>query len=108
MEESIMPDPTAGLVPAGESSRPEFRTVHVSIEPSAAVDRICGRLKGCVATETPTEITIRTTRGELLATLKPGQGEDGGSILQYRTAPASQTATLKARSLWRALEPFAE
>jgi hypothetical protein len=103
-----MPRRTAGLVPAGESGRPEFRTVHLSLEPAAAVDRICERMKGCVATETPEQITIRTTRGALLATLEPGPGDDGGTVLQYRTAPASETVTLKARTLWRALEPFAE
>ncbi len=74
----------------------------------AATEIILEALKGVSATETEEGIKFRTMDGMLIAILTGTHYEEPAVKLHYRTAPASETATLKARRLWRALESYAE
>lgn len=103
-----MTESSSALVPTEGSPHPEFRSRHITLDPEAAVEHVCERLKGCSATETGEGIKIRTMDGSLIAILEAADPETGGAILHYRTAPASETATLKATKVWRTLEPFAD
>lgn len=85
----------------------EFTTEHLGIDVETAIDVVHGTLGGITATETESGVKLRTMDGMLLAILTDSPVEPSIQ-LHYRTAPASETATLKARKLWRALEPHAK
>lgn len=92
------------LVHVTETARPEFTVERLAVDAATATDRICESVGGVTATETTRGTKIRTQNGMLIAVVV---GTDEGCELQYRTAPASEPATLKARRLWRALRPYA-
>jgi hypothetical protein len=84
---------------------PEFTTEHLALDVETATDLLCAAVNGVTATETTVGTKLRTQTGMLVAILTEA---DDGVDLHYRTAPASEPATLKARRLWRALRPYAE
>jgi hypothetical protein len=94
-------------VPKGDVERAEFTTERLALEVEEARELICETLSGVTATETDDGIKFRTTDGSLIAILTGTHYEDPAVELHYRTAPASETETIKARKLWRALEPYA-
>lgn len=84
---------------------PEFTTERLALDVQTATDLICDAVSGVTPTETTVGTKFRTQTGMLIAILtEAGDGVD----LHYRTAPASEPATLKARRLWRALRPYAD
>ncbi|WP_255198151.1 hypothetical protein [Halorarius litoreus] len=100
------PNDSEMLVRKAQVERPEFTTERLAVGPPRAVDLIREAVEGVSTTETETGITVRTRRGMLLAIVTAVDGEHAD--LHYRTAPASEPATLKARRLWKALRPYAE
>lgn len=98
---------SSDLVPKVNAEHPEFTTESLSVDVETATEKICDTLKGVTATETADGVKFRTTDGKLLALLTE-DAEEGTVKLHYRTAPASEVATLKARKLWRAVELYAE
>lgn len=103
-----MATPPSTLGPGEEVEHPEFTTDRIALDLETAIDEICETLKGVTPTETDEGVKCRTTDGMLIAILTQVEGEDEAVDLYYRTAPESETATLKARRLGRALEPYAE
>lgn len=99
------PDEPATLVRTDEIEHPEFTTERLALDAERATELIREAVKGVSATETPEGTKFRTRRGMLLAILTD---HESGVDLHYRTAPASESATLKARRIWRALRPYAE
>lgn len=97
-----MNDTTSTPVPK-VVERPAFTTEQLTVDVERATEVVCDTLKGLTATDTGEGITFRTTDGMLVAVLSGGQTAE----LHYRTAPASESATLKARRAWRALKPYA-
>lgn len=86
------------------NERPEFTTEHLAIDAASATAFICDAVGGVTATETTVGTKFRTHNGMLIAVVTE---TDDGVALQYRTAPASEPATLKARRLWKAMRPYA-
>lgn len=103
----MAPTPPSELVSTEQPEHPEFSTVVLTLDRETALDRICEELKGIALNESAEGTKIRTTRGDLLAIVEDERSGDG-SILHYRTAPASETTTLKARKIWRTLDAFEE
>lgn len=98
-------DSPGTLVRTARPLHPEFTRVRIALDPETALEHICAGLKGITATETDAGIKVRTTRGRLLAVLVP---DAEGLELHYRTAPAANTATLKARKLRQTVDAYAE
>lgn len=98
---------TAALVPTERPVHPEFTTEHLNVDLERATAVVDRTVRNLTATETPEGRTFRTPAGRLVAILAESTREAGTVDLHYRTAPASATATLKARTLARALRPFA-
>lgn len=92
------------LVRAAGVERPEFAVEQLTVDAATATELICEAVGSVTATETTRGTKIRTHNGMLIAVVTE---TDDGSELQYRTAPASDPATLKARRLWRAMRPYA-
>jgi len=97
---------TSDLVPAEIVEHPEFTTVGLRLDVETAEEMICETLTGVTATETDEGIKFRTTDGMLIAILTGTHYEEPAVEIHYRTAPASETATLKASRLRRALGPY--
>ena len=95
-------DPTP-LLRVADAARPEFTSERLTVDPETATDLVCDAVAGVTATETTQGTKFRTQDGMLIAVVTE---TDDGSELQYRTAPASEPATLKARRLWRAMQPY--
>lgn len=100
--------PTTALVPESPADRPEFSTVELTIDPDAAAAVIDSTLAGLPSTATVEGRRFRTTDGMLVAVLTHGEQPSGPveSRLSYRTAPAAELATRKARRLRLALRPY--
>lgn len=94
------------LVRKEQIVHPEFTTERLTVDTARAVDLIGEAVGGVSTTDTPAGIKVRTQSGTLLAILTVAD-EDRADV-HYRTAPASETATLKAHRLWKALRPYAE
>lgn len=103
-----MATPPSTSAPDVEVDHPEFTTEQLALDAETAIEHVHEELKGVTATETDEGIKFRTTDGSLLAILTGTHYEEPAVELHYRTAPPSDTATLKAARLWRALEPYAE
>ncbi len=99
---------TSAPVPKEHVEHSEFTTESLALTVEMARELVCETLRGVTATETDEGIKFRTPGGTLIAILTGAHYEDPAVQIHYRTAPASETATLKARRLWRALEPYAE
>ena len=98
---------SSDIVLKDEDRYSEFTTATLAIDRETAIGIVTETLGGVTATNTESGVKFRTTDGMLLAILT--EEPDGATVeVHYRTAPASETATLKARKLWRALEPYAE
>jgi len=95
------------LLPAESTVHPEFTVepLHVDVETATQVVR--DALPGVGATATAEGVKFRTTDGTLIAILTGDRPDEPGVELHYRVAPASDTATRKARKLRQALEPYA-
>lgn len=103
-----MTDTTASAaVPEEYRENPSFATERLSLDVRAATDVIHRTLKGISTTEVTDGVKLRTSDGMLIAYLSATDDGESPVELHYRTAPASDTATLKARRLWRALEQYA-
>lgn len=85
-----------------------FATETLALDAERAREVVCDELKGVTATETAEGIKFRTTDGTLIAVLTGTHCEEPAVELHYRTEPASETATLKARRLRGALSPYAD
>lgn len=93
MSDSAHPDPVT-------SEHPEFALEALDLDLEGATDRLHEALEGLTTTPTDDGVTVRTTDGSLIAVLiERADGVD----LRYRTEPAHETATLRARKLRRAL-----
>lgn len=99
---------TSTPVPIETIERPEFATEQLRLDVEIATELIRETLNGVTATETDEGVKFRTADGTLIAILTGAHYEEPTVEIHYRTAPVSGTATLKARRLWRALEPFAK
>jgi len=99
---------TSELVPTEVIEHPEFTSARLRLDVETAEELICETLSSISATETDEGIKFRTSDGMLIAILTGTHYEDPAVELHYRTAPASETATLKARRLMRALGPYTE
>lgn len=97
---------SALLVRKAQIERPEFTTERLAVDTTRAVELI-GEAVGGVSTADTSEGTKVRTQGGMLLAIVTDAGEDRAD-LHYRTAPASEPATLKARRLWKALRPYAE
>lgn len=98
---------TPADVPESVGARPAFETEQLDVDVERATELVCDTLEGLTATDTDEGITFRTTDGMLVAVLAGGRAEGAAAELHYRTEPASESATLKARRIRRALEPHA-
>lgn len=101
----MTPNETELRVRGHEDERPEFTTERLALDAAAATELICDAVGGVTATETPGGTKFRTQSGMLIAIVT--EADEGTVDLQYRTAPASASATLKARRLWRSMRPYA-
>lgn len=101
----MSPDPSSELVSTDRPEHPEFRTVPLALDPETVLEHIAETLKGITLNESEAGTKVRTTGGDLLAIVEAGPEADT-TVLHYRTAPASETMTLKARKLYKALEAF--
>lgn len=86
----------------GAENHPTFASERIPLDVATATERVVDALGGVTATETNEGVRFRTLDGTLLAVLS--ETEDGSAELQYRTAPPSETATLKARRLRRVFD----
>ena len=98
------PSPPA---PGEDNAHPEFTTERLRIDADTATEVVLEALGGVSATDTDEGIKFRTTDGSLIAILTGTHYEEADVDLHYRNAPPSETATLKARKLWRVLDEFA-
>lgn len=96
-----------GTVSKGRTGNPAFATERLSLDVDTATEVIHRTVKGISAVETDEGVKFRTQDGMLVAFLTGTHYEDPVVELHYRTMPASDTATLKARRLWKALEQYA-
>jgi len=87
------------------SSRPEFETVDLDVAVEDARRTIQDTVRGLSETETDEGLTYRTRDGMLVAILgpRPSGSGDVKASLAYRTEPATDGATRKARKLREAL-----
>jgi hypothetical protein len=95
------------LVPKDHVEYPEFTTERLVLDVDTATDIICETVGGVTPTDTDDGRKFRSTDGRLLAILTPRPGV-AGIDLHYRTAPASDPATLKSRRLWQAVQPYVD
>lgn len=96
------------MVPKERVEHPEFTSERLALDADRARELVGETLGNVTATDTDEGVRFRTTDGTLIAILTGTHYEEPAVELHYRTAPASETATLKARRLWRAMEPYAE
>ena len=96
---------TTSLVPTGDIAHPEFTTERLRLDAERATDVIQDRIGGLSSTRTDEGVKFRTMDGMLVAILT-GADDESAVDFHYRTAPASEAATLKARKLRRGLEPY--
>jgi len=91
-----------------ELERPEFETVNLDITAEEAHRHIDDTVAGLSPSEDSDQMKIRTTGGMLVAIIAARDSERGGvkSTLAYRTEPASDPATRKAKKLAEALRPY--
>ena len=107
-----MSDTPTEVLDGSTVQHPGFATERLALDPETVVERVHETLGGVTATRTDEGTKFRTPDGTLVALLtvvdEAGEdGEDGDEpsvLFQYRVEPASQSGTLKARRLWRALE----
>lgn len=101
-------DDTPTVVPDGSPARhPGFAAERLALDPETVVERIHETLGSVTATRTDEGMKFRTPDGTLVALLTAIEGDDEDDptvLFQYRTEPPSESGTLKARRLWRALE----
>jgi hypothetical protein len=102
----MTPDDSGQLVRAEGIERPEFTTERLAVDGERAVALVHEAVEGVSTADTPEGTKVRTRGGMLLAIVT--EAGEGHTDLHYRTAPASDPATLKARRLWKALRPYAE
>jgi hypothetical protein len=100
-------DTTPLPAPDENGDYPGFASEQLRLDVEAAGDVIHEAIAGLVETETANGTAFRTRDGMLLAVLRTRE-EETGVDLYYRTEPPSDARTLKARRLWRALEPHAD
>lgn len=103
----MSPNTPSAAVPAEIAKNPAFAAERLSLDVDSATDVIRRTIKGVSATETDEGVKFRTPDGMLVAFLTGTHYEDPAVELHYRTAPASDTATLKAHRIWKALEQYA-
>jgi len=86
-------------------SRPEFETADLDVGVAEADRTIEEAMKGLATSEADHGRNYRTTDGMLVAVLAPRPSGSGDvkATLAYRTAPAADAATRKARRLAEAL-----
>lgn len=106
-DETMTHSTASAAVPEEYRENPSFATERLSLDVAAVTDVIHRTLRGISTTETPDGVKFRTSDGMLIAYLSGTDDEASPVELHYRTAPASDTATLKARRLRRALEQYA-
>lgn len=88
--------------------RPEFETVDLDITAEEVHRHIDEAITGLSTSEDSDGMKVRTTDGMLVAVIAhryTGSG-DVKSTLAYRTEPASEFATRKAKKLVEALGPY--
>ena len=110
--DSAMTDTPTAVGDGSPAQHPGFATERLALDPETVVERVHETLGSVTATRTEEGTKFRTPDGTLVALLtvvdeteEDGGGENEPSVLfQYRVEPASQSGTLKARRLWRALE----
>lgn len=102
-----MDDTPTVVLDGSPTQHPGFATERLALDAETVVERIHETLGGVTATRTDEGMKFRTPDGTLVAllTVVEDPDEDDPTVLfQYRTQPASESGTLKARRLWRALE----
>lgn len=97
-----MEDSSSSTVVESQSERPEFAAATLTLDLADATDRIHETVEGLYATETDEGVRFRSFDGMLVAVLDE---TDGSVVLHYRTKPATESATRKARKLRDALTP---
>lgn len=89
-------------------SRPEFESIDLDIGVEEADRYVEEAIKGLSVAESEEGWKYRTTDGMLVAIISEhDSGGDGTTELAYRTEPAFEPATRKARTLFEALQPHA-
>ncbi|MFB6171530.1 MAG: hypothetical protein ABEJ23_03280 [Haloarculaceae archaeon] len=88
-----------------DGGRPGFASERLAVDAERATATVSDALGGLSAAETEEGVAFRTVDGMLVAVLAPGE-DDGSVELRYRTSPASESATLKARRVRAALDPY--
>jgi hypothetical protein len=97
---------TPTTVDGAPPDHPGFVTERLTLSPQAVVKRIEETIGGVTASRTDNGMNFRTPGGTLVALLTPEpEGDEPTVLFQYRTEPEWESETLKARRLWRALEP---
>lgn len=101
--------PREEMVLKRSDERDEFTTVELILGEARAAEIVHSTLKGLTSTPTEGGLKFRTSEGMLVALLRECEQPSPGvqSLLEYRTAPASEAATRKARKIRTALEPYA-
>jgi len=86
---------------------PEFESIDLDVPIDDAHRAIDDAIAGLYASETEEGLKFRTADGMLVAVLakRPSGSGDTMSCLAYRTEPASESATRKARKVHEALAP---
>lgn len=105
--DSAMDDTPTVVLDGSPVRHPGFATERLALDPETVVERIHETLGGVTATRTDEGMKFRTPDGTLVAlvtVVEESDAEEPTVLFQYRTEPASETGTLKARRLWRALE----
>lgn len=109
--DSAMDDTPTVVLDGSPARHPGFATERLALDPETVVERIHETLGDVTATRTDEGMKFRTSDGTLVALLTAVEESDEESdedepkvLFQYRTEPASESGTLKARRLWRALE----
>jgi hypothetical protein len=86
-------------------THPGFASERLDLDVETVAARVRETLGEVSGTRTDEGLKFRTTDGTLVALLTPIEDEDGPAVrFQYRTEPASESGTLKARRLWEALD----
>jgi hypothetical protein len=83
-----------------QAERPEFEAVELTLALPEATAQVHETVEGLYATDTDEGIRFRSFDGMLVAVLDE---TDGTVLLYYRTEPATESATRKARKLRAAL-----
>lgn len=105
--DSAMDDTPTVVLDGSPARHPGFATERLTLDPETVVERIHETLGGVTATRTDEGMKFRTPDGTLVALLtvvEESDDDESAVLFQYRTEPASESGTLKARRLWRALE----